>query len=618
MYDDLTRLAIIHGTDKFGYHDYTPNYFKLFSGRREDPLRLLEIGVGGFGHPHKGGESLHVWQEFFPNAQITGIDIQKKDLTIGPRVEIWRGSQVDPDFLTELVAARGPFDIILDDGSHRNEHVVESYRLLFPTLNPGGIYVIEDTQTAFRERFGGSLEMTQPNSIGLFADIFRRLNTERQDPLLTDVAGIERYHNIVVLHKRGGPDRKASVFGSDRLAMLGGGAPPQVLSMASDPLLQPWTARFPGASVVNYGPHFVVPSVVADHGPVFDLAICESGPEGAPGDEWFGTLVETLADDGALIIQTAPGSEGNFDETSALMGALTRRFVEVDHREITHHFPDARIGPHAKQIYSIERFRDGVLIHKAANDYPSNFAFEAGHPQAVAVRERIAEITATGEVAEGGLLQVAETMRRERDFEGIKSYIARLDAMGAQSNRYFVLAGEMARRSRDGDRVIAILERALEVFPHAPEFAVSLAREYTTRRDEQKAVEVLEDCVANHPVPRDAYTPLAKLYDKHGRVEEAIVTYAQAWRRTPKQNRAPLRTRLAELMISTGDLEGAERELRQSLAHEPGFAKGWRVLSDLLIRQEKPDEAREAIARAVDLAPDDAEFQSFRDSLLDV
>ena len=162
MIDPLSRLAILHGTDKFGYHDYTPNYFSLLEGWRMQPLRMLEIGVGGYGFEDRGGESLATWRDFFPQAQITAIDIQRKTVELGPRVRILQGSQVDAPFLAGTVAERGPFDIILDDGSHLNEHVIETFGLLFDGLAPGGIYLIEDVQTAFMPRYGGSLALKSP------------------------------------------------------------------------------------------------------------------------------------------------------------------------------------------------------------------------------------------------------------------------------------------------------------------------------------------------------------------------------------------------------------------------------------------------------------------------
>ncbi len=195
MLDPLTRLAVIHGTDKFGYHDYTPNYHAVLRHLRDRPVRLLEIGVGGYRDADRGGESLEMWRDYFEAGQITGIDIQKKEMDLGARVAILQGSQVDAAFLAGVVEDRGPFDVIIDDGSHQNEHVVMSFELLFPTLCPGGIYVAEDVQTAFFPRFGGTLELSPPNSVGFFGDMFMRFPA--------GLARISRFHNMIAIAKAG-------------------------------------------------------------------------------------------------------------------------------------------------------------------------------------------------------------------------------------------------------------------------------------------------------------------------------------------------------------------------------------------------------------------------------
>ncbi|WP_374636045.1 hypothetical protein [Paracoccus sp. (in: a-proteobacteria)] len=222
MIDPLSRLAILHGTDKFGYHDYTPNYFSLLESWRARPLRMLEIGVGGYGFEDRGGESLATWRDFFPQAEITAIDIQRKTVELGPRVRILQGSQVDAPFLAGPVAERGPFDIILDDGSHLNEHVIETFELMFDGLAPGGIYLIEDVQTAFMPRYGGSLTLKAPNSVGYFADRLVDLAAGRAG----EIAAIERFHNIIVLHKQGRGDGPASAQNDRRIrAALAAGKP---------------------------------------------------------------------------------------------------------------------------------------------------------------------------------------------------------------------------------------------------------------------------------------------------------------------------------------------------------------------------------------------------------
>ncbi|MEM9393986.1 MAG: hypothetical protein AAGA38_09020 [Pseudomonadota bacterium] len=202
MIDPLSRLAILYGTDKFGLHDYTPNYHRLLRHLRKEPIAMLEIGVGGYADPKAGGSSLEVWRDYFPHGRIIGIDIAAKSLDLGPRVNLAQGSQVDPAFLEDLVTQHGPFDIILDDGSHRNEHVVESYRLLFQAVKPGGFYIVEDVQTAVFPRFGGSLELTAPNTIGLFSDLMAAVVSGAREA--AEIQTLFRFHNIVGVRKTGG------------------------------------------------------------------------------------------------------------------------------------------------------------------------------------------------------------------------------------------------------------------------------------------------------------------------------------------------------------------------------------------------------------------------------
>ena len=59
-------------------------------------------------------------------------------------------------FLTSVVDEIGPLDIIIDDGSHLNEHVIRTFEILFPLLNEGGIYAVEDLQTSYWPDHGGS------------------------------------------------------------------------------------------------------------------------------------------------------------------------------------------------------------------------------------------------------------------------------------------------------------------------------------------------------------------------------------------------------------------------------------------------------------------------------
>lgn len=207
--DPLTRLSIRHGTDKFGPHFYTRLYHELFFQLRDRPIRLLEIGVGGYDLKTIGGASLAMWADYFSSGQITGIDIAEKRLTLNPRIKIYQGSQDDPILLKKICDERGPFDIIIDDGSHVPKQVVTSFHLLFPSLADGGLYVIEDVQTAFWPRFGGS-SLHGGDTVKLTRTLIECLNhaeiavvdQSHSFPLFAkQIKAFRAFHNLFVIDK---------------------------------------------------------------------------------------------------------------------------------------------------------------------------------------------------------------------------------------------------------------------------------------------------------------------------------------------------------------------------------------------------------------------------------
>jgi hypothetical protein len=122
---------------------YFAIYQAVFGPRRAEPLRVLEIGV-------LGGSSLRLWKRYFthPETVIVGVDIRPECIHYdapadGIRVRI--GSQADPAFLKTVVEEFGPFDIIIDDGSHQSSHMIASFNHLYGEgLKDSGIYFVED------------------------------------------------------------------------------------------------------------------------------------------------------------------------------------------------------------------------------------------------------------------------------------------------------------------------------------------------------------------------------------------------------------------------------------------------------------------------------------------
>ena len=206
----LIRLAEKYGVDKWGQHWYAQHYHHYFRSLRHRKINLLEIGVGGYANPMAGGESLRMWQEYFPNAIIYGIDIYEKKIHEQDRIKIRQGSQDDEAFLRAVSEEAGHFDIIIDDGGHQNSQVIKSFLVLFPILRQKGIYVIEDVQTSYWPSFGGnSVDLnTTTTSIGFFKALIDALNYEEllkpgYQPTYFDkhIIAMHFYHNLIVIKK---------------------------------------------------------------------------------------------------------------------------------------------------------------------------------------------------------------------------------------------------------------------------------------------------------------------------------------------------------------------------------------------------------------------------------
>ena len=209
--DTLTGLARVYKTDKWGKHYYTDIYEQWLRPMRYKSIRLLEIGVGGVTKPDRGGNSLRMWKRFFPKGIITGIDLYDKQRLAELRMHIYQGDQSDENFLHEVNRKEGPFDVIIDDGSHMQSHVVKSLEVLYPLLKSGGIYIIEDTQTAYWPKFEGSTsEMRSVRSIMNYM-IDRIHDVNANEWMKEDLPGeaiarlqassIAFYHNLIIIVK---------------------------------------------------------------------------------------------------------------------------------------------------------------------------------------------------------------------------------------------------------------------------------------------------------------------------------------------------------------------------------------------------------------------------------
>lgn len=204
----LNQLAGRFGCDKWGVvHWYTPHYEHHFAPFADEEVRLLEIGIGGWHDLTSGGASLRMWQQYFRRGMIYGLDVHEKRIDV-PRVRTIKGDQSDRDFLRRMAEEHGPFDIIVDDGSHFNAHVLASFEALFPYVKDGGIYAVEDLQTAYWPSWGGSAENTAApsTSIGFLKGLIDGLYHQEYDRGMTsyldeNVKALHFYHNLTFVVK---------------------------------------------------------------------------------------------------------------------------------------------------------------------------------------------------------------------------------------------------------------------------------------------------------------------------------------------------------------------------------------------------------------------------------
>jgi hypothetical protein len=221
--NDLNRLAQLYGTDKWGIHFYTPHYMEHFRRFRQQKMKLLEIGVGGYEYSTCGGESLRMWKRYFSNGRIYAIDLYDKSPIEESRIKIFKGNQVDKVFLNSVLKEIGALDIIIDDGSHINEHVIESFNVLFPNLKENGVYAIEDIQTSYWPEYGGNSGNTQSiTTMNYFKKLADGLNYKEflvpgYEPNYFDlnIVSVHFYHNLIFI-KKGRNDKKSdSVINCD-------------------------------------------------------------------------------------------------------------------------------------------------------------------------------------------------------------------------------------------------------------------------------------------------------------------------------------------------------------------------------------------------------------------
>lgn len=146
----LDDIALKYGTDKSSnVHNYTRYYERHFKDLKNNSLKILEIGV-------QNGKSLKMWKEYFSKSEIYGVDINNLKHLEEDRITIFTGSQSDNIFLENVNNNFGPFDIVIDDGSHLNSDMIFTLNFFIDKINPGGFYITEDLHCCYWDGWCGN------------------------------------------------------------------------------------------------------------------------------------------------------------------------------------------------------------------------------------------------------------------------------------------------------------------------------------------------------------------------------------------------------------------------------------------------------------------------------
>ena len=170
-----TQAAHRRSTDKhLGHRAHAALYEQFFVAYKESAKKVVEIGV------NKGG-SIKVWHEYFLNATIYGADIRNssiRQISNLDRVVPIQLNQGRKEDLIEL-AEFGPFDLVIDDGSHEWAHQISTFEHIWPAVVPGGMYVVEDTSTSYE---GWQHQSQDPGRFGTYGQ---------------EITGVEYFKNLV-------------------------------------------------------------------------------------------------------------------------------------------------------------------------------------------------------------------------------------------------------------------------------------------------------------------------------------------------------------------------------------------------------------------------------------
>ncbi|MGV3528888.1 MAG: class I SAM-dependent methyltransferase [Flavisolibacter sp.] len=186
------------------YEHYFEIYDRHFFRFRGKAITFVEFGVSH-------GGSLQMWKKYFgDHAKIIGIDINPECKKFEEdQIQIFIGSQEDSDFLNQLQQSIKSIDILLDDGGHTMKQQKMTFKHLYNSISPGGVYLCEDLHTSYMPSYGGGFRR-KSNFIEYTKNYIDLLNVTWINKVFDSDAkifhrstySIHYYDSVVVMEKR--------------------------------------------------------------------------------------------------------------------------------------------------------------------------------------------------------------------------------------------------------------------------------------------------------------------------------------------------------------------------------------------------------------------------------
>ena len=125
-----------------------------------------------------------------------------------PGIDIVIGDQSDRQMHAGLRAKYGEFDIVIDDGGHTMQQQITTFEEQYPAVKTGGIYLAEDINTSYFERWGGGYRKPDTfveyskHLIDRLYDWYGIGAGRKPDLITTSAYGIHFYDSMMVIEKR--------------------------------------------------------------------------------------------------------------------------------------------------------------------------------------------------------------------------------------------------------------------------------------------------------------------------------------------------------------------------------------------------------------------------------